>query len=211
MNRFVVAGLVAGLVVGSLAAPAVAKKKKPKPPAPASVDQKLFLRQDSESCQTPHTFLSVADGPDLSCFYHDAGAPYEAANGIQPTPTAVWEIEGPGVPFVFDTSKKIMGEITISGGDTPAGPLSAGQARFDVVVLAGVAGAVEEVASLSETWTTGPGDVHVVKLALPIDPTLAGRSIAGFRMETTLRGAAIGPHTIELDDPASFVVIPVLK
>ena len=29
--------------------------------------------------------------------------------------------------------------------------------------------------------------------------------------DTTLRGAAIGPHTIELDDPAAFVAVPILR
>jgi hypothetical protein len=211
MKKLIVVGLVAGLVAGSLAAPAAAKKKKkPKPAAPVSVDQKFFLRQDSDSCQTPHTFLSTTDGTDLSCFYTDAGVMYEAVNQVAPVTTADFAAED-GVPFVFDTTKKITGEITIHGGDAGAGPVSAGQARFDVVVVAEVGGELKEIGAVSETWTTTPGDVHVVKLDMTIDPSLAGQTVDTFQIATTLRGASIGPHTIELDAPPSFVVVPTLK
>jgi hypothetical protein len=211
MKRVVVALVATGLLAFTATAPAVARRKKPKPTAPVSVEQKLFLRQDSESCQTPHTFLSTTDGPDVACFYHDAGAPYEVANQVQPIPTAVWAVEDAGVPFVFDTAKRITGEITLRGGDAGAGSVSAGQARFDLTVLATVGGEVREVGAVSETWTTTPGDVHVVKLDLAIDPAFAGRRVDAFRIDTTLRGAAIGPHTIELDDPAAVVVVPTLR
>ena len=211
MKRVAVALVATGLLAATATAPAIARRKKSKPPAPVSVEQKLFLRQDSESCQTPHTFLSIADGPDVACFYQDAGAPYEVANQVAPIPTAVWAVEDAGVPFVFDTTKRITGEITLHGGDAGAGPVSAGQARFDVTVLATVGGEVKEIGTVSETWTTIPGDVHVVKLDLVIDPALAARRVDAFQIDTTLRGAATGPHTIELDDPASFVVVPLLK
>ena len=211
MKRPAVWGLAAALVLGSLTAPAVAKRKKPKPVVPVSVDQKLFLRQDSDSCQTPHTFLSAADGPDLTCFYQDAGAPYEVANLVEPIKTAVWPVEGSPVPFVFDTAKKVTGEITVPGADVGAGPVSAGQARLDVALVAGIAGETKEIGAVSETWTTVPGDVHVVTLEFSIDPGLAGRQVITLQLETPLRGAAVGPHTIELDDPASFVVVPILR
>lgn len=211
MKKVVLLALAATVVAASLAAPAVAKKRRPKPTGPVPVEVKLFLRQDSESCQTPHTFLSLADGPDLTCFYQDGGAPYEVANAIVPTTTAVWAVEGSGVPFVLDTTRKVRGEITISGYDAGAGPVSAGQARFDVVVLADVAGGTVEAGRLEETWTTTPGDVHVVALDMAIDGALAGQQVKAFRIETTIRGASLGPHVIELDDPAAFVVLPTLK
>lgn len=211
MKKLIVVGLVAGLVAGSLAAPATAKKKKPKPPpAPVSVDQKFFLRQDSDSCSSSHEFLSTTDGTDLSCYYTDAGAPYEVVNQARPVVTATWAAED-GVPFVFDTAKKLTGELTIVSGDAVPGSPSAGQARFDLVVLAEVAGEVKEIGAVSETWTTVPGDVHVVKLDLAIDSALAGKTVDAFQVDTTMRGVAFGPHTIELDNPASFVVVPILK
>lgn len=211
MKKLVVLGLVAGLVAGSLAAPAAAKKKKPKPPpAPVSVDQKFFLRQDSTSCQTSHEFLSTTDGTDLSCFYTDGGAMYEVVNQVEPIVTASWAAED-GVPFVFDTAKKITGEITVAGGDVGAGPTSLGQARFDLTILGEVGGELKEIGAVSETWTTVPGDVHTIKLDVTIDPALAGQQVTAFEVQTTLRGASIGPHTIELDNPASFVVVPTLK
>ena len=211
MKKLIVVALTAGLVAGAMIAPADAKKKKkPKPPpAPVSVDQKFFLRQDSDSCQSSHEFLSLTDGADLSCFYTDAGAAYEAVNQVEPIATATWAAED-GVPFSFDTAKKITGEITVHGGDLGAGPTSAGQARFDLVILAEIAGEVKEIGTVSETWTTVPGDVHVVKPDVTIDPAFAGVSIDAFSITTTMRGAAIGPHTIELDAPASFLIVPTL-
>lgn len=209
MKKLVIAGLVAGLVVGSLGAPAgAAKKKKPKPPpAPVSVDQKFYLRQDSDACGTAHEHLSVTDGPDLSCFYTTAGIANEARAPI----VTDWVAED-GVPFVFDTAKKITGEITIHGGDLDlgTGPVSLGQARFDMAVLAEIGGEFKEIGTVSETWTTVPGDVHLVKPEITIDPALAGQQVTGFRIDTQLRGASIGPHTIELDNPASWLVVPTL-
>lgn len=211
MKKLVVLGLVAGLVVGSLAAPAAAKKKKPKPPpGPVSVDQKFFLRQDATGCSSSHEHLSLIDGADLSCFYTDAGLTYEVVNQVEPIATATWAAED-GVPFVFDTAKKITGEITVRGGDAGAGPMSLGQARFDLSVVAEVAGEMKEIGSVSETWVTTPGDVHVVKLDLTIDPALAGQQVTAFEIATTMRGVSFGPHTIELDTPASFAIVPTLK
>ena len=206
MKKLVVFGLVAGLIAGSLAAPAVAKKKKkPKPPAaPVSVDQKFFLRQDSDACGSAHEHLSLTDGADLSCFYTGGGIVNEARGSVTD-----WVAED-GVPFVFDTAKKITGEITIHGGDLGAGPMSLGQARFDMAVLAEIGGEFKEIGTLSETWTTVPGDVHLVKPDITIDPALAGQSVTGFRIDTQLRGVAIGPHTIQLDTPASWLVVPTL-
>ena len=211
MKKLVVFGLVAGLVAGSLAAPAVAKKKKPKPPpAPVSVDQKFFLRQDATPCSASHEHLSLTDGADLVCFYTGGGAPNEVRAQAGTPIITDWAAED-GVPFVFDTAKKITGEITVRGGDLGAGPMAAGQARFDLAVIATVAGAETEIGTLSETWITAPGDVHLVKLDLAIDPALAGQSVTAFRIDTQLRGVSIGPHSIELEDPASFLIVPTLQ
>ncbi len=205
MKKLVVFGLVAGLIAGSLAAPAVAKKKKKKPPAaPVSVDAKFFLRQDSDACGTAHEHLSLVDGPDLSCIYTGAGIVNEARGSITD-----WLAED-GVPFVFDTAKKITGEITVRGGDLGTGPVSLGQAQFDMIVLAEIDGEFKEIGTVSETWVTAPGDVHLVKPDITIDPALAGQTVTGFRVDTKLRGVAIGPHTIELDDPASWLIVPTL-
>ncbi len=212
MKKLMVTALTLGLLAGSLIAPAEAakKKKKPKPPAaPVSVDQKFFLRQDATPCSAAHEHLSLTDGTDLSCFYTGGGLPNEVRAQTTGPIITDWAAED-GVPFVFDTAKKITGEITIHGGDLGTGPISAGQARFDIALIAEVGGEEKEVGTLSETWITVPGDVHVVTLDLAIDPALAGQQVTAFRADTQLRGVAIGPHTIELDEPASFIVVPTL-
>lgn len=218
MKKLVVLGLVAGLIAGSLAAPAGAakKKKKKKPPAaPVSVDAKFFLRQDATPCSASHEHLSLTDGTDLVCFYTTGGAANEARAQTTGPIITDWAVEE-GVPFVFDTAKKITGEITVRGGDLDTGvagstgPVSAGQARFDLAVVAEIGGEEKEIGAVSETWMTVPGDVHLVKLDLAIDPAFAGQQVTAFRIDTQLRGVSIGPHSIELEDPASFLVVPTL-
>ena len=215
-KQLLVLGLVAGLVAGSLIAPAAAKKKKKKPapaPVPVSVDQKFFLRQDSDACGESHEHLSLTDGPDLSCFYLAGGAVGEV-NETADGPfisTIAWTTED-GVPFVFDTAKHLTGELVIRGGDIDAGtgPVSAGMARFDIVVSAEVGGEFKELGAVTEEWATVPGDAHLIKLDLEIDPALAGQQVTTFAISTTLRGASVGPHSIELEAPAAFVTIPTL-
>ncbi|MDQ3877186.1 MAG: hypothetical protein M3290_02375, partial [Actinomycetota bacterium] len=71
MRKALAAFLVGGLVIGAVAAPALAKKpKKVKKPVISQVDEKLFLRDD-DGCDTNVNFLSTQDGEDTGCWYVD--------------------------------------------------------------------------------------------------------------------------------------------
>lgn len=224
MKKLVMVGLVAGLLAGSLVAPAEAKKKKPKPAAPASVDLKFFLRQDSDACGESHEFLSLTDGTDLSCAYTGGGAMYEAYHQANtnsdgaveenvpasPSGKVVWTTED-GVPFVLDGSKHITGEIVLHAWDLNGAKPAAGQATFDVSLAGEVDGEMKELGTVSETFTALPdGAQHTVKIDWTAPADLVGKTITSLTVTTIQRGGAVGPHVIELDAPAAYITVPAL-
>ena len=77
MRKLVVLLIAGGLIVGSLGAPALAKKKKKAAPAPVAVDQKFFLR--SSGCTGDNfDYLSVTDADDeIQCFHTGSGLRWE--------------------------------------------------------------------------------------------------------------------------------------
>ncbi len=154
MKKTLIAGLILGLVAGSLYAPAAAgkKKKKKKPPALVQVDQKMFLGA-AGACGTVERSLSITDGQDLECWYVRAGLIYDAGEG-QPAPAgaepwAEWPAAD-GVPLLLDATKHITGEISTGGvcglltnvPCLPAG-ISLGQVKLSVKVT-GVTGGQEK-------------------------------------------------------------------
>lgn len=229
MKKLFVIGLAVGLVAGSLLGPAHAKKKKkPKPPAaPVAVDLKFFLRQDAASCaESPHEFLTLTDGTDLSCAYTGGGAMYEAyyqaneASGgaisdnvpVAPSGEVVWTTED-GVPFVLDGSKNITGEITIHAPELADGVRpGAGAASIDFELTGEVGGEVKELGATTAEVTALPdGADHTIKLDFKPDAALAGATFTNVTLVTRIRGAQVMLVQIELDAPASFLTIPALK
>lgn len=220
MRKLITLALV-GLLAFCLVGPATAKKKKKpkKPPVPVvvPVDQKFYLRRDACATDADNTRLSLEDGEDGACSWDDAGAPNEVyrESGLVDT-TTVFAAEN-GVPLTLDASKHVTGEITlyhaatcvVAGACTPT-PINVGQAHFTVRVIATVGGEDKEIGVVEEEFTTTPGEPHVVKIDLAIDPALNGATVEGFRLEAFHGGQAIGPGGISYDDPASFVVVPAL-
>lgn len=224
MKKLVIAGLVAGLVVGSLApAQAAKKKKKPKtPPAPVAVDLKFFL-SDADGCDTSENLLSLTDVPDSGCWYVDSGALYEvvtAAGLLTPADLAVSWTTVDGVPFTLDATKHITGEITTEGGacaiSSPAEvcaptTLSAGSATLDVIVQAEIDGEMQDVGTFTETFQTIPGTKQTSKVDITLDAALDKKRVTNLTVLTYIHGPALFHGTVVLDDPASFVTIPALK
>lgn len=220
MRKIIVLALVALMAV-SLIGGAEAKKRK-KPKGPVSVDQKFYLRQDGDSCSAAHNFLSLTDGPDLACFLVFGGAVYTANEAVSDgsggqVPVAVsgsetWAMED-SLPIVLDTTKHLTGELVVRGGEIqdPAPSASAGEAMFGMDITGEVAGEVKEIGTVEEDWTTSPGDKHVVKVDIAIDPAFAGVAFDSITLDTYMRGASIGPHTVELDNPAAYLIFPTIK
>lgn len=213
---------VVGLLALCLVGPATAKKKPKKPKAPKApvvvpVDQKFFMRRDACATDADNPRLSLEDGPDGACSWDDAGVLYEVLreSGLLDT-TTVFPAEN-GMPLTLDASKHITGEITlyhaptcvVAGACSPTGT-NVGQAHFTARVIATIAGEDVELGLVDEEFTTTPGEPHLVKVDLAIDPALNGAILEGFRLETFHGGQALGPGGISYDDPASFVTVPSL-
>lgn len=219
MRKLITLALV-GLLAFCLIGPATAKKKKPrKPTTPVvvQVDQKFYLRRDACATDADNPRLSLEDGEDGACSWDDAGALHEVyrESGLI-DPTNVFPAEN-GMPLTLDASKHITGELTlyhaptciVAGACAPTG-MNAGQAHFTARVVATIAGEDKELGVVDEQFTTTPGEPHLVKVDLAIDPSLNGVAIEGLRLEAFHGGEATGPGGISYDDPASFLTVPAL-
>lgn len=223
MKKLLVAGLVAGLFVGSmLPAQAAKKKKKPKPVAtPVAVDLQYFLR-DGDGCDTSENFLSLTDAPDAGCWYVDSGAFYDGL-----TTTGQWAADelavswtaSDGTPFALDATKKITGEISTEGGTcaladpAPCSPatLSAGQVTLDVKVVAEIDGAMTDVGTFTETFTSTPGTTHTSVVDIPVDAALDKKQVTSLQVLTYIHGPSLSHGQVVLDDPSSFVKVGAWK
>ena len=237
MRKSLILLIVGGLIVGSLGAPAMAKKKKPKPAA-TSVDQKFFLR--STGCSVPDEnfdYLSLTDADEATeCFYTAGGARYEigkaTGDACAPDPTTGGQrcafaskktatryfdaIDG--VPIVLDTAKAITGSIWTSGGAcvtslTPCSPagLGLGNATTDVSVVGKIGEKEVVIGELSETYQIVPGTVHEIKIDFKIDASLAGQVFETIEVQTWQGGMAIGHHIINTNGAtSSFISVPSL-
>lgn len=218
MKKTIVFALVLGLVAGSLAAPALAKKKKGKKPALVQVDEKLFLRRDDCGGDADNPHLSVTDAPDGNgngCGSALAGAGNEVANQAGESEdlgtTDAWPATD-GVPFVLDGTKDISGSITVDTyhgvAENPV-PLGVGQSTLDVVLSGTVAGADTELGTATATFQSTPAaDQYTVTFTIKANPALDKASVTGLTLTTSLHGPAVLSGFYELDDPASFVTIP---
>lgn len=236
MRKSVVLLIIGGLIVGSLGAPAVAKKKKKKPAA-VSVDQEFFLR--SSGCTGDNfDYLSLTDADDeIQCFHTSAGVRNEVGQttgdactddpttggqrcAVSSRETATRYFDAlDGVPIVLDTTKAITGSIWTSGGacpvsdPVPCSPAGAGVGETTMdVSLVGMIGEEEVlIGELSETYQVQPGTVYEVKIELKIDPAVAGKVFDTIELRTWQGGTAAGHGVINTNaDTSSFITVPSL-
>lgn len=235
MRRSVILLVVGGLIVGSLGAPAMAKKKKkPKPaPAPVSVDQKFFLR--SSGCTGDNfDYLSLEDADDeVQCFHTAAGVRNEVGqttgDACVPDPTtggercAVSSRETAtryfdaldGVPIVLDTTKAVTGTVWTAGATCPTAltcsptPLSAGTTKLDVSLVGRIGEEEILIGEQSESYQVQPGTVHEVKIEMKIDPAHAGKVFDTIELRTWQGGTAAGHGVINTNgETSSFISVP---
>jgi hypothetical protein len=237
MRRSVILLIVGSLIVGSLGAPAVGKKKKKK--KPVAVDQQFFLR--STGCSAPDVnfdFLSLTDADEeIQCFYTGAGGRNsigdETGDACAPDPTTGGErcaVSGretatryfdtvDGIPIVLNTKKPVTGSIWTSGGAcpvadpvpcSPAG-LGVGETTMDVSLVGKIGDEEVPIGELSETYQVQPGTVHEVKIELTIDPALAGKKFDTVELRTWQGGTSAGHGVINTNgETSSFISIPSL-
>ena len=209
--------LALGLVGGALAAPAqgAKKKKKPKAPVLVQVDQQMFVRGDA--CTVEARSLSIVDNADAECIFTRAGIVYEAIPESAPAPVGAnpWQ-EWPaidGVPLKLDTSKHITGEIYTEGlfplvGDFPG--ISAGQVRLTIQFVGETGGEEKVLGEFVDEFTAVPGaEPHLTAVDIALPTELEAAEFTSIKMRTRFGGASAGHGVLKLDDPSSFVKIPV--
>jgi hypothetical protein len=214
MKRIVGFMLILGLIAGSLAAPAMAKKKKPRKPAAVQVDQKFFLRRDDCGGDADNPHLSVVDAPDAGngCGNYAYGAPNEVIGNVD-VPFAEVFPTTDGVPFVLDGSKEIKGSLTYDGlhgkAENPVA-LGAGVHHIDIVLTGTVGGTSTEVGTASGEFTATPGtDQYTVDFSIKPESSLDKASFSSLELSLTVRGPGTMASFLEMDDPASFITVPV--
>ena len=216
VKRTLATVLAIGLVGGALASPALgAKKKKPKAPVLVQVDQQMFVR--GEACTVEARSLSLADNADAECIFTRAGILYDAVPESAPAPVGAnpWQVwpAVDGVPLKLDTSKHITGEVSTSGlfplvGDYPG--ISAGQVRLTIKFVGVTGGEEKELGEFVDEFVAAPGaapHTSMVDIALPAE--LEGAEFESITMMTRFGGASAGHGVLKLDNPSSFVKIPV--
>lgn len=213
MKKVLVAVLVGGLVAGALVAPAAAKKKK-KPKAPVPAELTYFLHWDDDGAGgcagAKHMNLEDTEDPGHGCGPTQQPA-QEAyiATGAQPKIEAAWPASV-GTPFVLDASRKITGEIVVQTD------IGAPLAALEVTITGQSGGEMKEIGTftsadftLPSTFVTGDPEIVAFEIAPPGE--LQGLSFDSFTVTTAVRKAAATFTYIGLDDPSSFVKVPVLQ
>jgi hypothetical protein len=218
-KRTIAVMLALGLVGGALAAPAQAKKKKPKkPPAPVSVPQQMFLVGDG--CVADARGLSVADTADLhTCAYWKGGIlgdviPEAVPAPVGGTPWQTWPAID-GVPLKLDATKPITGEIFTQGlfplvGDYPG--IAAGNVKLTVKVVAGVGGEEKVVGEFVDEFLVTPGEgPHTTEVNITPDAALNGIDLETLTLHTRIGGTSVGQVFYKLDQPSSYITVTTLK
>ena len=159
MQRKIAVVLALGLVVGSLAGTADAKKKKPKPaPAPVAVDVKFELGMEGDVCALSTTPMP-GDG--------DCGSPFWGLLGSELEPDPLGASAVNGLPLTIDATKPIKGTIVVESYAAAVGPDIVGVGRPSVVITAIGTSGGEEIA-LGE-FTSDPYVVTPASVEYPVE------------------------------------------
>ncbi len=168
MKKTLITALVLGLVVGSLALPAEAKKKKKKP-VPVQTPATFYLRQvEGTACGDEGAyFLSRTDAPDTgsACGSAYYGIPNDAADLAEPTVYPATD----GIPFTLDATKEITGLIGVKSrtglvgnpvdGSTVRSPVAygAGNTTLNVTISGTTGGEVKQIGTAAVDYAVVPG------------------------------------------------------
>ncbi|MDQ3981695.1 MAG: hypothetical protein M3271_03330 [Actinomycetota bacterium] len=214
MKKLLTAALIGGLIAGSLVAPAAAAKKKkpkPKPLVPAELTYFLHWDDDGSGGCGGMKHMNLTDGEDPG---HGCGPTQQPAqevyiaSGAQPKIEAAWTATA-GTPFVLDATRKVTGEIVVQ--TDIAAPLAA----LEITLTGESGGELKELGTYTSDNFTLPssfvtGQPQVVEFEIAPPGELQGLKFDSLTLTTAVRNVAVTFTYIGLDDPASFVKVPVL-
>lgn len=179
-----------GLIAATLAGPAEAKKKKPKPPTAVQMDQTYFLVNTNESgCASEGMLLMLnpieTGGSCGSYFGGPVNTALSQSGGRACTPEIPTQgslcgmisySAGEGLPVVLDATKKITGTIFVSsyrGAAQNPGGLSGGPTTFNMQLTGTVNGEEKTVGTFSSDYTVTPDkQIYEVPFEIALDPAL---------------------------------------
>jgi hypothetical protein len=185
---------------------------------PRMAEREFFLR-DTDGCVTNQNYLRPRKGENKVCREID-----QAAN-------QVWAAKN-GIPLKLDTSRRLTGRVTTTSADcasgastlpplplhnssaaatSPCSPveIGVGEVRLDVTVVGTVAGKKRNLGAYTHTFLTAPGEVNTSRVSIKLDQALANARVHGLKILTKLHGAALGHRVVVLNDPASWIQVPI--
>ena len=121
-----------------------------------------------------------------------------------------------GIPITLDSSKPISGSIWTSGAScavsgvpcSPAG-VSLGEMITVVTVVAKVGDEEITIGEQEETYQVQPGTVQEIKVNIPIDAALNGKTFDSIELRTWQHGKSAGHGVINTNgDTSSYISIP---
>lgn len=213
MKRSIVAILVLGLLAGSLATVAEAKKKPKKKPLVAA-EEKFFLHWDGDGATPPgcseNVYMNLQDtAGDPSCSDSTQVAQEAFAAAGEDLVTTVYPATE-GVPLVLDATRKLTGQIALTGTVTANAKAQlelTGTVDGQSVTLASGETATGNGALSNNPSGLGqlPGPSAKLAVELPIDPAYNLKTVSGLTLTVTIRGVHRGGVDYERD-PSNIVV-----
>ena len=218
MRRTLVTIIVLGLLAGSLATVAEAKKK-PKKKAVAS-EQKFFLHWDSDGATPPGcagaVYMSLEDKSGDSTCSTTTQFAQEAfvATGSDGDIVRYLFPAADGVPFTLDASRNLKGAVILRGTytyDAYVEILLTGEVDGAPVKLAeGATGKGQGVASNSVQGTVQlPGPHAELPIDIAFDKAFDKKLVTKLDLQITIRGHHRGGVDYELNP--SHVIVPTWK
>jgi hypothetical protein len=220
MKRSLVTLIVLGLLAGSLASVAEAKKKKPKPKKLVAAEQKFFLHWDSDGATPPGcagaVYMSLEDKTgDSTCStttqfaqeaFHAAGVDDEIVRYLFPA--------ADGVPFTLDASRNLTGAMVLRGTytyDAYVEIVLTGVVDGQAVTLAeGESGKGQGALSNSvQGMVQLPGPHAELPLDIAFDKAYDKKAVTRLDLEVTIRGHHRGGLDYELNP--SHILVPTWK
>jgi hypothetical protein len=218
MKRPLITIVVLGLLVGSLAGVAEAKKK-PKAKKPVAAEQKMFLRWDSDGA-TPEgcsgaVYMSLEDKTgDTTCSTSTQFAQeLFIAGGIEDEIVRYQFPAANGVPFTLDATRNLKGTMVLRGTytyDAYAELVLTGEVDGAPVKLAeGATGKGQGLLSNAVQGNQLPGPHAELPIDIAFDKAYDKKLVTSLNLQVTIRGHHRGG--IDYEKNPSHIVLPTWK
>ena len=201
MKRKLAVLVALGLVVGSLAGTADAKKKKPKPKAPTPVDVSFQLGMEGDACVFSTTPMP-GDG--------DCGSPFFGllASQLEQGPVGASAVDG--LPLTVDATKPIKGTIIVESYALAVGPDIVGVGQPTVVITATATSGGEEIAIgefTSEPYLVTPPTVqYPIEFEIAVPAEHDKKVLDGLTLTWEVTGPSMFHGAVQPDGTTNFTM-----